>query len=125
MGAGAALARPGVDVSGGGGDQLVPGQLGHLLVKRERGVKDVWSGGVKLGLLAEVFPLGQPASAAALEEEEEGNEGADQDNNDNCQQPGLTVSAENLGFLKYDRSQYSLRNLPRPHRSRWETTRSH
>ena len=67
-------------------------------------VEDVRSGGVKLGLLAEVFPLGQPASAAAPEQEQDGDQGADQEDNDDGQQPGLTVSAENLGFLKYDTS---------------------
>ena len=67
-------------------------------------MKDVWSGGVKLRLLAQVFPLGEPAPAAALEEEQERDEGADKDNDDHGQQPGLTVSAENLRFLKYDTS---------------------
>ena len=65
-------------------------------------MEDVWPRGVELRLLAQVFPLGQPPPAAALEQEDESDEGADQDHDDDGQQPGLAVSAENLRFLKYD-----------------------
>lgn len=65
-------------------------------------MEDVWSGGVKLGLLAEVFTfLLGPAPAAALEQEEESDERADQDHDDDGQEPGLVANlTEYLRFLK-------------------------
>ena len=63
-------------------------------------MEDVWPRGVELGLLANVFPLGESAPAAALEDDDEGDESTNEDDNDDGQEPGLAVSAEYLRLLK-------------------------
>ena len=65
-------------------------------------MEDIWPRGVQLRLLTQVFPLGQPPSAAAPEQEDEGDEATDQDHDNDGQEPGLAVSAKNLRLLKYD-----------------------
>ena len=62
-------------------------------------MENVRSGGVKLLFLLQILSLGQSLSAAALDDDNEHDDEADQSHDDDGEQPGLSSFSEQLRFL--------------------------
>ena len=62
-------------------------------------MQNVRSGGVKLFFLLQILSLGQSLSAAALDDDNEHDDEADQSHDDDGEQPGLSSFSEQLRFL--------------------------
>ena len=62
-------------------------------------MENIRSGGVNLLFLLQILSLGQSLSAAALDDDNEQDDEADQSHDDDGEQPGLSSFSEQLRFL--------------------------